>query len=179
VTQTDGSLVAREEQTEAQWSLNALAQAAKAAVISVKRSQIRRICLREGAGFRQIHSWGESSDKEFVPKEERSSATPLSRRRARLPSVPMRLSNGGYSALRASIEADNPAGDIFVIDFQEGWWRLFRSDAFGFPEFCQPQRDRTSHSRRHYSTQSAGSTLGLGTASQDASSSPTSLLQLV
>jgi transposase len=41
-------LVAREEEGSAQWSLDALAQAAQEAGIQVKRSQIRRICLREG-----------------------------------------------------------------------------------------------------------------------------------
>ncbi|HEU5374107.1 MAG TPA: hypothetical protein VFV38_01585 [Ktedonobacteraceae bacterium] len=38
VTQEDGRMVARNEQAEAQWSLNALAQAAKEAGIAVKRS---------------------------------------------------------------------------------------------------------------------------------------------
>ena len=44
----DGTLVAREEEAEAQWSLNALVRAAKEAGIRVKRSQIRRILVREG-----------------------------------------------------------------------------------------------------------------------------------
>jgi transposase len=43
---SDGSLDVRDEQGSAQWSLNALVQAAKEAGIAVKRSQIRRICLR-------------------------------------------------------------------------------------------------------------------------------------
>jgi transposase len=41
-------LVARDEQGSAQWSLNALTQAANEAGIRVKRSQIRRIYMREG-----------------------------------------------------------------------------------------------------------------------------------
>jgi len=41
-------MMARDEEGSAQWTLNALAQAAKAAGIQVKRSQIRRIYLREG-----------------------------------------------------------------------------------------------------------------------------------
>jgi transposase len=61
-------MVARDEEAEAQWSLNALARTAKEAGISVKRSQIRRICLREGVRWRRTHSWGTSSDKDFVPK---------------------------------------------------------------------------------------------------------------
>jgi len=62
-------LVARDEEGAAQWSLDALALAAKAAGIQVKRSQIRRILLREGVRWRRTHSWGESRDKDFVPKE--------------------------------------------------------------------------------------------------------------
>ncbi len=68
VTQRDGTMVARDEEAEAQWSLNALARAAKEDGITVKRSQIRRICLREGVRWRRTHSWGTSTDKEFVPK---------------------------------------------------------------------------------------------------------------
>jgi transposase len=82
-------LVAREEEGSAQWSLNALVQAAKEAGIRVKRSQIRTILLREGVRWRQTHSWGTSHDRDFVPKEQRSSATTRSRPRARRPSAPM------------------------------------------------------------------------------------------
>ncbi len=46
VRYSDGSLEAREEQKAAQWSLDALAQAAKEAGISVKRSQLRTILRR-------------------------------------------------------------------------------------------------------------------------------------
>jgi len=59
-------LVAREEEGSAQWSLNALAQAAKEAGIRVKRSQIRPILLREGVRWRHTHSWGTSHDPDFV-----------------------------------------------------------------------------------------------------------------
>jgi transposase len=89
VTQEDGTMVARDEQGSAQWSLTALAQAAKEAGIRVKRSQIRTILLREGVRWRETHSWGTPRDKDFVPKERRSSATTPSRRQARRPSVPM------------------------------------------------------------------------------------------
>ena len=61
-------MVARDEQGSAQWTLNALVQAAKEAGIQVKRSQIRRIYLREGVRWRHTHSWGDSSDPDFVPK---------------------------------------------------------------------------------------------------------------
>jgi transposase len=82
-------LVAREEEGSAQWSLDALAQAAKEAGIGVKRSQIRTILLREGVRWRHTHSWGTSHDPDFIPKEQRSSAITLSRPRARRPSAPM------------------------------------------------------------------------------------------
>jgi transposase len=82
-------LVAGEEEGSAQWSLDALAQAAQEVGISVKRSQIRRICLRECVRWRRTHSWGTSSDKDFVSKGQRSSATTPNRPRGRRPSVPM------------------------------------------------------------------------------------------
>ena len=90
-TQADGTMVARDEQGSAQWTLGALVQAAKAAGIRVKRSQIRRISLREGVRWRHTHSWGDSADPEFVPKESQSSATTRSHPRARRPSAPTRL----------------------------------------------------------------------------------------
>jgi len=88
VTQRDGTMVARDESGSAQWSLDALAQAAKEAGIRVKRSQIRRILLKEGVRWRQTHSWGTPRDKDFVPKEPRSSATTPSRPKGRRPSAP-------------------------------------------------------------------------------------------
>src|SRR5262249_29230410 len=62
-------LVARDEEGASQWSLDALEEAAKAAGIQVKRSQIRRIYLREGVRWRGIHSWAEPRDLDFAPKE--------------------------------------------------------------------------------------------------------------
>src|SRR5947209_9518488 len=59
-------LVARDEEGSAQWSLDALAQATQEVGIAVKRSQIRRICLREGVRWRRTHSWGTSTDTDFV-----------------------------------------------------------------------------------------------------------------
>jgi transposase len=81
-------LVARDEEGSAQWSLDALAQAAQERGIAVKRSQIRRICLREGVRWRRTQSWGTSPDQDCVPKGQRSSATTRSRPRGRRPSVP-------------------------------------------------------------------------------------------
>ena len=84
----DGTLKARDEQGSAQWSLDALTQAAKAKGIQVKRSQIRRIYVREGVRWRRTHSWGDSDDKDFAPKEQRSSPTTPRRQRDRRPSLP-------------------------------------------------------------------------------------------
>jgi len=81
-------LVARDEEGSAQWSLDALVQAAKVAGIAVKRSQIRRILLREGVRWRYTHSWGTPHDKDFAPKERRSSPTTRLRPRDRRPSAP-------------------------------------------------------------------------------------------
>jgi transposase len=88
VTQRDGTMVARDEEEEAQWSLTALAQAAKEGGIAVKRSQIRTILLREGVRWRHTHSWGTARDKDFVPKERRSSPTTPSHPQGRRPSAP-------------------------------------------------------------------------------------------
>ncbi|MBV9232312.1 MAG: helix-turn-helix domain-containing protein [Chloroflexi bacterium] len=82
-------LVARDEEGSAQWSLNALAQAAKEAGIRVKRSQIRTILLREGVRWRRTHSWGTSSDEDFAPKEPRSSSITSSHQKDRRPCAPM------------------------------------------------------------------------------------------
>jgi transposase len=89
VTQEDGTMVARDEQGAAQWSLNALVEAAKEAGIPVKRSQIRRILLREGVRWRNTHSWNTPRDKDFVPKERRSSPTTRNQPRGRRPFAPM------------------------------------------------------------------------------------------
>jgi transposase len=83
----DGSLEAKDEQKAAQWSLDALAQAAREAGINVKRSQIRTILLREGVRWRETHSWGTPHDKNFVPKGRRSSPTTRHHRRDRRPSA--------------------------------------------------------------------------------------------
>jgi transposase len=84
----DGTLDAREEEGSAQWSLDALVEAAHATGIKVERSQIRRIYLREGKRWRRTHSWGNSDDKDFVPKGQRSSPTIPNHPKGRRPSAP-------------------------------------------------------------------------------------------
>jgi len=65
-------LVAREETGSAQWSLDALTEAAhEAGMEAGTRVAIRRIYLREGARWCRTHSWGESSDKDFVRNANR------------------------------------------------------------------------------------------------------------
>ena len=80
-------MVARDEEASAQWSLNALAQAAKEAGSTVKRSQIRTILLREGVRWRHTHSWNTPRDKDFIPKGRRSSPITPSHPRGRRPSA--------------------------------------------------------------------------------------------
>jgi transposase len=84
-------LAARDEEGAAQWSLDALEEAAKEAGIRVKRSQIRRIYRREGVRWRGIHSWGEPRDKDFVPKEPPSSPTTPNHPKGRRRSAPTNL----------------------------------------------------------------------------------------
>ena len=80
VRERDGELHVEDERAEAHWTLNALARVAQERGIRVKRSQIRRIFLKEGIPWRQARSWAESSDPDFVPKEHRSSRSIRSRR---------------------------------------------------------------------------------------------------
>jgi transposase len=79
VRQADGTLgLARPEQADqpAQWTLDALAQAAQAEGIHVGRSQVRRILQADGVRWRTVRSWSTSGDPEFAPKERRSSPSP-------------------------------------------------------------------------------------------------------
>jgi transposase len=79
VRQPHGELVAADEDAPAQWSLDALAAAAQAAGIAVKRSQVRRILVVEGVRWRGVRSWTTSADPEFAPKGPGSSGS-MSRR---------------------------------------------------------------------------------------------------
>jgi transposase len=71
--QPDGTLAAEDEQQPAQWTLDALVQAAHELGVQVQRSQVRRILLAEGARWRHPRSWTQSTDPEFVPKGRGSS----------------------------------------------------------------------------------------------------------
>jgi transposase len=73
VRQLHGELVAGDEDEPAQWSLDALADAAHKGGIQVERSQVRRILLAEGVRWRRPRSWATSADPEFAPKGRGSS----------------------------------------------------------------------------------------------------------
>lgn len=81
-------LGAHDEEGSAQWSLDALAQAAQDDGVQVKRSQIRRIYRREGVRWRRTHSWGQSDALDFAPKGPPSSPTTPSRPKGRRRSAP-------------------------------------------------------------------------------------------
>ena len=63
-----GELSAGDERGPAQWTLDTLAQAARAGGIQVQRSQVRRILLAEKVRWRRTRSWATSTDPEFAPK---------------------------------------------------------------------------------------------------------------
>jgi hypothetical protein len=63
----------RRTSTAAVWTLDALTEAANAQGITVRRSQVRRILLADGARWRQVRSWAVSKDPDFVPNRQPSS----------------------------------------------------------------------------------------------------------
>jgi len=77
-----GELSAGDERGPAQWTLDTLAQAARAAGIAVGRSQVRRILLAEKVRWRRTRSWATSTDPEFAPKGPASWSSTPPRRRA-------------------------------------------------------------------------------------------------
>jgi transposase len=77
----DGALETAAPEADAQWSLDALAAAARGRGIQIGRSQVRRILLREGVRWRGVHTWADSDDPEFAPKGQPSSRSPPRRPR--------------------------------------------------------------------------------------------------
>src|SRR5712691_6402930 len=73
VRQSEGTLVTADAEAESHWTLDALVEAAHERGIRIERSQLRRILLREKVWWRSTHSWGDSTDPDFVPKGPRSS----------------------------------------------------------------------------------------------------------
>jgi len=79
----EGLLAPDQPEAPAVWTLDTLAEAARAEGIRVARSQVRRILLAEGMRWRRTHSWTTSPDPQFAPKERRSSPATPTRRRPR------------------------------------------------------------------------------------------------
>jgi transposase len=77
---SEGTLVTANDRAGVHWTLDALVEAAHARGIQIERSQVPRILLGEKVRWRSTHSWGDSTDPDFVPKGPR-----LSRSTARRP----------------------------------------------------------------------------------------------
>ena len=77
-----GVLSAGDERGPAQWTLDTLAQAARAGGIQVQRSQVRRILLAEKVRWRRTRSQSASTDPESALKGPRSWNSTLPRRPA-------------------------------------------------------------------------------------------------
>jgi transposase len=78
-----GELQAHDEEGVAEWTLDALAEAAQSQGIEVARSQVRRILRAERVRWRRTRLWATSADPEFAPKGRRSSPSTPTRRRGR------------------------------------------------------------------------------------------------
>lgn len=73
----EGLRAPADPQAPATWTLDTLAEAAQAAGIQVRRSQVRTILRAEGVRWRRTRSWITPTDVDFVPKGRPSSpATP-------------------------------------------------------------------------------------------------------
>src|ERR671933_103906 len=79
----DGSLEPEDPRPEAaaHWTLDRLVEAAHERGITIRRSQVRRILLKEGVPWGGVRSWATSRDPDFGPKGRPSSSSTPSRRR--------------------------------------------------------------------------------------------------
>ena len=79
----DGTLTPVDARPEApaEWTLDSLVAAAAEREIVIKRSQVRRILLKEKVRWRRTRSWITSTDPDFAPKGPGSSASTRPRRR--------------------------------------------------------------------------------------------------
>ncbi len=84
-----GELAADDPEGVGQWALDALVAAAGERGITIGRSQVRRLLLKEKVRWRGVRSWATSTDREFVAKGRRSSPATPSRPRGRRPSASM------------------------------------------------------------------------------------------
>jgi transposase len=80
----DGTLTPVDDRPEApaEWTLDSLVVAAGERGIMIRRSQVRRILLKEKVRWRRTRSWTTSTDPAFAPKGPGSSASTPTRRRA-------------------------------------------------------------------------------------------------
>ncbi len=85
VTWPDGTLEAVDPRPEAaaDWTLDRLVAAAGERGIVIRRSQLRRILLKEGVPWRGTRSWATSTDPDFAPKGQPSSRSTPSRQPTR------------------------------------------------------------------------------------------------
>jgi len=81
----DGTLTPVDDRPEAptEWTLDSLVAAAGERGIVIRRSQVRRILLKEKVRWRRTRSWITSTDPDFAPKGPGSSASTRTRRRTR------------------------------------------------------------------------------------------------
>ncbi|WP_351233916.1 helix-turn-helix domain-containing protein [Streptomyces sp. NPDC002133] len=86
--QADGELVAEDAAGPPEWTLDALAEQARAMGIEVGRSQVRRILLADGVRWRRTRSWTRSKDQDFEGKGRGSSSSTPARPTARRSSAP-------------------------------------------------------------------------------------------
>jgi transposase len=79
----DGTLTPADDRPEAptEWTLDSLVAAAGERGIVIRRSQVRRILLKEKVRWRRTRSWITSTDPDFAPKGPGSSASTPTRRR--------------------------------------------------------------------------------------------------
>ncbi|MFD9302173.1 helix-turn-helix domain-containing protein [Streptomyces sp. NPDC060048] len=84
----DGELAAEDESGAPEWTLDALAEAARRHGIEVGRSQVRRILLAEGVRWRRTRSWIRSKDPDFEGKGRGLSASIPARSTVRRSSAP-------------------------------------------------------------------------------------------
>ena len=78
----DGTLTPVDMRSEAptEWKLDSLVAAAAERGGVIKRSQVRRILLKEKVRWRRTRSWTTSTDPDFAPKGPGSSASTRTRR---------------------------------------------------------------------------------------------------
>jgi transposase len=82
VQRPDGTLTPVDDRPEApaEWTLDSLVVVAGERGIVIRRSQVRRILLKEKVRWRRTRSWITSTDPDFAPKGPGSSASTRTRR---------------------------------------------------------------------------------------------------